>query len=76
MRIFYECRHCGMNLGKLEGSHFSSEKLGFHKLTEDERAEMIRHEPSGDIKVKTICEDCFTALSMNPDYYENDYIIH
>lgn len=76
MAIKYYCRHCGTEVGKLMDYSVHSEKLGFHKLTDEERLEMISYESSGDIYVKTICEDCHELLERNPMYYENDYLIH
>ncbi|WAA14001.1 anti-sigma-F factor Fin family protein [Fervidibacillus halotolerans] len=76
MVIHYICRYCGVQVGKLEGTHFQSEQLGFHKLTDAERSEMIEYNRNGDLYVKTICEDCYEAFRTNNDNYYNDYIIH
>lgn len=76
MAIHYYCRYCGINLGTLEQESVDSEYLGFHKLTEDERLDMIEYDSTGHIKVKCICEDCHEAFMKNPDNYETDYIIH
>lgn len=76
MAIHYHCRYCGTNVGSIEQNHVNSEELGFHKLSDDERQDMISYDSTGDVHVKCICEDCHETLNKNPDYYENDYIIH
>lgn len=76
MALYYYCRHCGVQIGKLENISLNSEKLGFDKLTDEERMEFISYEPTGDIRVTSICEDCHESLERNPAYYENDYLIH
>ncbi len=76
MALYYYCRHCGVQIGKLENISLNSEKLGFDILTDEERKEFITYEPTGDIRVTSICEDCHESLVRNPAYYENDYLIH
>ena len=41
MAIHYHCRHCGVKLGTLEHNSIESERLGFHKLNDEERHDMI-----------------------------------
>ncbi|MCU9615285.1 anti-sigma-F factor Fin family protein [Caldibacillus lycopersici] len=76
MAVHYHCRHCGTTVGSLDNNNLYSEQLGFHKLSEDERQDMISYDSSGDIHVKCICEDCHESFAKNPLNYENDYIIH
>lgn len=76
MAIHYTCRYCGINIGTITQSSVDSQLLGFHKLTEDERMDMINYDHDGDIHVKSICEDCHESFMTNPNNYENDYIIH
>ena len=76
MTIYYHCRHCGTNLGSIEQTSIHAETLGLHKLTDQERQEMVSYEPSGDIQIKAICEDCQEALERNPDYHQYDFLIH
>lgn len=76
MAIKYQCRHCGVQMGTLENMSLDSEKLGIHQLSEEERLDMVSYETSGDIHIKAICEDCHESLSRNPEYYQNDYLIH
>ncbi len=75
MAIHYQCRHCGVDVGKIEESHLNSEKLGFHQLDHSERSEMIQYDEAGDMHVKTICEDCHEALDRNPQFHENPTFI-
>ena len=37
---------------------------------------MVTYDSNGDIQIKSICEDCQESLKRNPDYYQNDFIIH
>jgi Protein of unknown function (DUF2757) len=76
MAIQYHCRHCGVQMGKLDNMSLHSEKLGLHKLTDQERLDMVSYDNAGDIHTKAICEDCHESLERNPDYYQNDYLIH
>lgn len=76
MALKYQCRHCGIQLGTINNMSVDSERLGLSKLTDEERMEIITYDTSGDIHIKTICEDCHESLERNPDYYQNDYLIH
>ena len=76
MAIHYHCRHCGTNLGSIEQASIQSETLGIHKLTNLERQEMVAYDPSGDIHITSICEDCQEALERNPEYHQYDFLIH
>jgi hypothetical protein len=75
MAIHYRCRHCGVNVGKIEEQNVDSQKLGFHQLDHSERTEMIQYDESGDMHVNTICEDCHEALDRNPQFHENTTFI-
>jgi hypothetical protein len=74
--IHYYCRHCKTKIGTLDADKADAKRLGFHLLTEEERMEMIRYDPSGNVIVRCICEDCQESLQRNPNFYANDYIIH
>lgn len=76
MALHYRCRHCGTKLGSLESDALTTEQLGFNQLTDEDRQEMIVYDSEGDMHVKAICEECYTSLQNNPEFYENDYIIH
>ncbi|MFD0051768.1 anti-sigma-F factor Fin [Actinomycetes bacterium NPDC127524] len=76
MALHYNCRHCGMKLGSIHQQVLDIEQLGFDKLNDEERQEMIVYDSSGDIYVKSICADCQESLQKNPGLHQNDYIIH
>jgi hypothetical protein len=76
MAIHYDCRHCGTRLGTIEQSFGEAERLGFTKLTDEERQEMLTYNENGDLHIKSICEDCQESLQKNPEYYQNDFLIH
>ncbi|MDY7220571.1 anti-sigma-F factor Fin family protein [Halalkalibacterium halodurans] len=75
MTIHYQCRHCQTKVGQLEGRH-TSEQLGLHHLTEEERASMVTYNDSGDMTIHVICEDCHEAYIRNPNLYELDVTSH
>ena len=37
---------------------------------------MISYNYNGDIQIKSICEDCQESFEKNPEYYQNDFLIH
>nr|WP_263323937.1 anti-sigma-F factor Fin family protein [Neobacillus sp. Marseille-Q6967] len=76
MSIHYHCRHCGTNIGSIEQTSIQSETLGLHKLTQEERQEMVSYDPTGNIHIKAICEDCQEALERNPEFHQYDFLIH
>lgn len=76
MALKYQCRHCGLDMGTLNQLSVESERLGLSTLTDEERIEMVSYDSKGDIHIKSICEDCHESLERNPDYYQNDYLIH
>ncbi|MBP3039319.1 anti-sigma-F factor Fin family protein [Bacillaceae bacterium Marseille-Q3522] len=77
MAIYYHCRHCGVKLGEIDSLMTETEKLGFHKLNDEERQEMITYDQTnGNIYVKTICEDCQELLERYPEFHQQDYLIH
>lgn len=76
LSIHYQCRHCGVKLGTLEVDSIDTERLGLNKLTDEERQDMVSYQSSGDIHIKSICEDCHESFDKNPEYYQNDFLIH
>ncbi|MBD8071014.1 anti-sigma-F factor Fin family protein [Bacillus sp. PS06] len=75
MALHYFCRHCGVKVGSIDQMSLYTDSLGFHQLTDDERQDMITYESTGDIHVKTICEDCQEALERNPDLHQYERFI-
>ncbi|WP_216831200.1 anti-sigma-F factor Fin family protein [Alkalihalobacterium elongatum] len=75
MAIHYQCRHCQLNLGKIEATTLSSTQLGFDHLNDLERKEMINYDGNGNVHVKVICEDCQEALDRNPDLHQLESFI-
>ncbi|AGK51835.1 anti-sigma-F factor Fin family protein [Bacillus sp. 1NLA3E] len=76
MAIYYHCRHCGVNIGSIDKVSVHSEELGLHKLSDEERQEMVSYDQQGDIHITSICEDCQEYLQRNPDYHQYDFLIH
>lgn len=75
MAIVYECRHCQQEVGRIDAIEVEERSLGFQVLTNEERLEMITYEQNGDVKVKTICENCQEALERNPIFHQLDSFI-
>ncbi|PYZ95429.1 peptide ABC transporter permease [Alteribacter lacisalsi] len=76
MAIHYQCRHCQQRLGSISERVADTEQLGFDKLTEDERNDMIECDSRGDLHVTTICENCEQTLADHPDYHEYESFLH
>lgn len=76
MALYYICRHCGTEMGKLEQISIHTEHLGLHTLSDEERQEMIIYDSSGDIQIKAICEDCHESFKKNPTLHQYDHLIH
>lgn len=76
MAIHYQCRHCGSKIGSLDQKSIHAEALGLHKLTDQERMEMVTYDSGGNIHITSICEDCQESLERNPDYHQYDFLIH
>jgi hypothetical protein len=65
--VTYVCRHCHMQIGKLENNYANEHLLGFHFLTPEERQSIISYNPNGDLTVNVICDYCKEALDTNPE---------
>jgi len=76
MAIHYHCRHCGTKIGSIENTALNTHQLGFDLLTSDERQDMITYDLEGNLQVKSICEDCQELLERQPEYHQNDFLIH
>lgn len=74
MALHYDCRHCGTRIGSIEHPA-DSRLLGLSFLSDEERKDMVVYEPSGDVRVASICEDCYEAFERNPELHQNNYII-
>ncbi|HLQ97615.1 MAG TPA: anti-sigma-F factor Fin family protein [Candidatus Dormibacteraeota bacterium] len=75
MSYVYMCRHCGHVIGELEQSILTASKLGFDRLSTEDKQEMIRYQSNGEIHIKSICESCQETLGNNPHYHELDFFI-
>ena len=62
MAIHYILQILRDNIGTLDSDTVDSETLGFHKLTEAEHFDMINYDSSGNIEVKSICENCHESF--------------
>jgi len=75
LSIVYNCRHCGLEIGRLDNQMIDTSLLGFNQLSAEEKQEMIQYRDNGDILVRTICESCQETLGENPQYHELDFFI-
>lgn len=75
MSIVYKCRHCGHVIGELEDKTLDTSKLGFDRLSMEEKKEMIHHQYNGDVHVHVICESCEEYLKQHPYYHELTHFI-
>lgn len=76
MNVYYTCRHCGVDMGKLPIDTVILKQLGFEQLTNQEMQEMIVTDSYGDMHVSIVCNHCEAALESNPSLHAVDYIIH
>lgn len=76
MALYYYCRHCGYKVGKIDEVAIQTDQLGLSTLTDEERQEMISYDSSGNIQIKSICEDCHESFVKDPTLHQNDYLIH
>lgn len=67
MAVTYICKYCRSNIGKIEETVISEQRLGFNSLTDDERKDIITYNLNGDIVVQLVCDYCNEALSSNPE---------
>ena len=67
MAVTYICKHCRSNIGTIEETTISEQRLGFNFLTDDERKDIITYNLNGDIVVELVCDYCNEALSSNPE---------
>jgi len=75
MSIVYKCRHCGHVIGELKQSDAYRAQLGWDRLSDTDKADMIQHQTNGDIHIQAICESCETSLYKHPQYHELDFFI-
>lgn len=75
MAVYYSCKHCNVQIGKLDLHSVGSADLGLNQLTDQEREEYLSYDDQGHMYVKSICEDCFEMLRRNPDYHALDSFI-
>ena len=75
MAIYYSCKHCNVNIGKLDVPSVATADLGLDSLTVQEQAEYVSYDAQGHVHVKSICEDCYEMLRRNPDYHALDSFI-
>lgn len=75
MSIVYKCRHCGHVIGELNEQVVDTAILGWNKLSDKEKREMIHYKSNGDVQIQAICENCEASLGHHPEYHELDYFI-
>ncbi|MDC3417931.1 anti-sigma-F factor Fin family protein [Aquibacillus salsiterrae] len=75
MAIVYTCNHCNNVVGKLDQEIVDTQSLGWNELSAEDRNALIEYQANGDVKIKTICEDCQESLEKNPAYHELDNFI-
>jgi hypothetical protein len=62
-------------MGTIEQTTLETERLGLHKLSGEERLDMVSYDTEGNMHIKSICEDCQELLERNPDFHGQDYLI-
>ena len=75
MSVVYTCRHCGHVIGEINEQVIDTTLLGWNKLSDEEKKEMIQYKSNGDVHIQAICENCEETLGAHPEYHELDYFI-
>ena len=75
MSVVYTCRHCGLVIGEINEQVVDTTMLGWNKLSDEEKKEMIQYKSNGDVHIQAICENCEDTLGTHPEYHELDYFI-
>ncbi|GAK04871.1 Fin protein [Geomicrobium sp. JCM 19037] len=69
MVVYYRCRQCLKEMGKVSSEKATHYNLGFDALTEEEQAEMISADQDGHVHVELLCEHCHQMTANNPDLH-------
>lgn len=65
MRIHYTCDVCGDAIDSIELPELDEAKLGFDRLTEDDRRELVRYADDGEtMYVQSLCDRCIQVLGL------------
>ncbi|NGP45804.1 anti-sigma-F factor Fin family protein [Bacillaceae bacterium SIJ1] len=72
--LIYQCRHCGVEIGRLPKTRDTVKRLGLHDLSLEEQTQMVV-EHSGATHIKCICESCEEALVRIPEYHQMERFI-
>lgn len=75
LSIIYKCNYCGIDVGRLEQQVIDTSILGWDKLSNEDKKEMIRYQSTGDVHILTICESCEETLGLHPEYHELENFI-
>lgn len=65
MRVRYVCEVCGEAFGELDVPAAWGDRLGFERLTAEERAELLSDRPDGGVDVLSICERCGPPVNVH-----------
>ncbi|KAB8126496.1 anti-sigma-F factor Fin family protein [Gracilibacillus oryzae] len=75
MTLVYKCKHCSCEIGRLNNQKLDLNKVGWGHLTSEEKTSLMNYQPTDQIEIKSICEDCQELLESNPANHELDYFI-
>ncbi|MFC4403576.1 anti-sigma-F factor Fin [Gracilibacillus xinjiangensis] len=75
MALVYKCKHCSCEVGRLNSQMLDLNKIGWDHLSSEEKTSLMNYQPTEQIEINTICENCQETLENNPDYHELDYFI-
>ena len=67
MRLEYICSQCGSAIDHLEVEKLDESALGFDKLNESERQELLSFDPAHNtLTVKSLCDQCIEDMKIEP----------
>lgn len=65
MKIHYHCEQCGQAIDSIEVQQLDEAKLGFDVLTNEERQQLLYHDPvTNAMYVQSLCDGCIEAMGM------------
>ncbi|UHA75333.1 anti-sigma-F factor Fin family protein [Paenibacillus sp. 481] len=67
MSVNYVCKHCHTLIGRIESGHVQEDRLGFDRLTPEDRQHFLLYHSNGDVTVRLTCEYCSEALQRHPE---------
>lgn len=64
MRLLYYCHNCGDFIDEISVEQVDEQKLGFDRLTAEEKQDIIKSSKNGNmLYVGSVCDNCYHDLN-------------